>query len=284
MIASGELSGWGQRANQLRRMYFELEKYGPAFNEPPAPRLVDEAASRFAREPFDDVRAFARARGTEILQRRGREALDLVVAACARIAALGTTTPKHAVLCFELVKHSKSTTSLERGSAAYELGAEEVADFADFGELRARPDAPELLRWLERCVALVDKPADWTAAHALATVLQAAAQGNAFSDQVVGSLGTFARLLRCELPASVLLERGRALLERTGNLRFVVLRVVEDQLMELAGLQADVRQTIVKIVDHVAEPLTSLRRAVITASMTVLATSPKALDRPRVLQ
>ena len=284
MIASAQLSGWDRRVEQLRCMYFELEKYGPAFNEPPAPRLLDDAASGLARESLEDVRAFARAHGSEILQRRGREAVDLVVSACARVAALGTSTPKHSVLCFELVRGSKGTAALERNGATYELGADEAADVADFGELPARPDAPELLRWLDRCVAVRRRPADWTPAHALALVLQAAAQGSAFSDKIIGSLDKLARAVQCDVPAAALLERGRAILEPTGNVRFVVLRAVEDQLMELVELPAPVRQTIVKIVDHVAQPVTAFRRAVVTASMTVLATSPKAVDRPRVLQ
>jgi hypothetical protein len=174
--------------------------------------------------------------------------------------------------------------AIERDGAIYELGADEATDFGDFGELPVRPDAPELLRWLDRCVAVRHRPTDWTAAHALAVILLAAAQGNAFSDKVVGSLDKLARAVQCDVPATVLLDRGRAVLERAGRVRFVVLRAVEDQLMELVELPAPVRQTIVKIVDHVAQPVTAFRRAIVTASMTVLATSPRAVDRPRVLQ
>jgi len=52
--------------------------------------------------------------------------------------------------------------------------------------------------------------------------------------------------------------------------------------MLVTGLSLDVRNMIVQIVSYLAsEELTATRRAVISATMGVLATSPRALARPR---
>ncbi|HEY1811492.1 MAG TPA: hypothetical protein VGG74_04000 [Kofleriaceae bacterium] len=288
MFINAWLSKSTRRDVQLERMWWELEKYGPTFCEPPAPVIVDDATAFIARVGIDDPLAVASMHGTEILRRRGREALDLTVAACARLAALGTYTPTHTTLLHQVVTRSRGVSALGDADGPREMGFDEAGDFADFGELPVRPDETRLRGWLDACIAIAARPPDWTAAHALAFLVYAAAHADRSTsvvvpEKVTRALADFATAVGCTSEPSELLERARSLYDQTKGVRFVVLRAVEDQAMLWVSSEPKLRAAIVGIVNYVAVDggLTALRRAIITATMGVLATSPKALVRPR---
>jgi hypothetical protein len=287
MLYSSWLSKSTRRDLELERIWWELEKYGPTFCEAPAPAIVQDATAFIGRVDVADLLAAASMHGSEILRRRGREALDLTVAACARVAALGTYTPTHTMLLHHVVTHSRGVAALGDADGTRQMGVDEAGDFADFGELPMRPDEAQLREWLAACVAVAARPPDWTAAHALAFLVYAAAHADrstsvVLPERVTRALAGFATGVGCTAEASELLERARSLYDQTNGVRFVMLRAVEDQAMLWVSFEPRVRATIVDIVNHVAaDGLTALRRAIITATMGVLATSPKALVRPR---
>src|SRR5262245_48130010 len=99
MCFSSYLSGGKQLSRQLPLIYWELEKYGPSFCEPPAKQVVDEAMT-FLQKQLEQTDALmpenlGRFHGSVILQHRGREALNMSLAGCARVAAFEATTPAH---------------------------------------------------------------------------------------------------------------------------------------------------------------------------------------------
>jgi hypothetical protein len=289
MLISVGLSKSTRLVVQLERIHWELEKYGPTFREAPAPAIVQDAIAFIDRDRADvaDLLAAASMHGTEILRRRGREALDLTVAACARVAALGTYTPTHTMLLHHVVTRARGVSALGDADGTREMGVDEAGDFADFGELPVRPDETQLREWLAACVAISTRPPDWTAAHALAFLVYAAAHADrstsvVLPERVTRVLAGFATSVGCTATPIELLECARSLYDQTNGVRFVILRAVEDQAMLWVSFEPKIRATIVDIVNHVAaDGLTALRRAIITATMGVLATSPKALVRPR---
>ncbi|HEY1548906.1 MAG TPA: hypothetical protein VGG28_13860, partial [Kofleriaceae bacterium] len=126
----------------------------------------------------------------------------------------------------------------------------------------------------------------WTPVHAMAFLISAAH----FTDRAptpmpanaAGLIESFAKIYSVNASPDELLAHGEQLYRRCNNHRFVVLRVVEDQVMRFASLELEVRTTVLQMVNSFAADLvTPWRRAIITATMAVLATSPKAMVRPR---
>jgi hypothetical protein len=274
---------------QLDLIRWELEKYGPAFNEPPAGQVVDEAMRLFQQHAQDEPFALAVHHGSEILRRRGREALTLAVVGCARVAAFVDPTVPHVGLLHAIVTRSRAEVSMnDPAGAEHFLGMDEVRDMELDMRVPTHPSLDELARDLVACIAILPRPPDWSAAHGLGFVLHAAhvcdrADNAAFPDKIKGFLGQAASVQSVSATADELLARGAQLFAQTGGHRFVVLRAVEDQLMQLSTHPLEFRELLVKVINYVVAeaPMTPLRRAIVTAAMAVLATSPKALQRDR---
>lgn len=279
------------RNPQIQLIHWELEKYGPTFCEPAPGQLVSAAIAvleqQVTQADLVDPREVGRFHASEVLRRRGREALDLALCASARAAALATATPAHTTWLHDLMIHARSRQSFDTADERHWLGDDEARDFADFEELRRFPAPDVFAGWMRRCVGLLDRPEDWSGAHALAFVAQAAHRADRATpppmpERVQRFLASFAGAIGCEAPLHELLDQGLAMFERCEGIRFVLLRAVEDQLMHLWALEPKVRSVIVDIVNTLAsESVTATRRAIITATMGVLATSPKADPRPR---
>jgi hypothetical protein len=266
---------------QLGLARWELEKYGLAFHEPFAEQALAEGlANMQGLAPADGPR-FAVAHGCEILRRRGRGILELAIAASARVAALGARTNPHLdTILFDVSSRSYGQVSFDD----VHMGSDEIADFEMDHQLPVRANAAELAAQTRLACQLLAVPTTWTPAHALAFLIVAAH----FSDRspcplpenATAIVTSFARIYSVD-PVEAL-AKGEQLYRECYGQRFVVMRVVDDQLMAFARLPLDLRKTIVQIVNQFAAgDLTPWRRAIVTAAMAVLATSPKALDRER---
>src|SRR5262245_14657509 len=97
---------------QLELVRWELEKYGPAYNEPPAPQVIDEAMAVLEQHRQAEPFALAVQHGGEILRRRGREALSLSVAGCARVTAFQDPVIPHLGLLHAIVTRSQAEASM----------------------------------------------------------------------------------------------------------------------------------------------------------------------------
>jgi hypothetical protein len=270
---------------QLDLMRWELEKYGPAFHEPFADVAINEALQVTHGER--DVRAAAIAHGSEILRRRGREMLDGALCAAARVAVFGTPNPALDALFYDVSRYAHGKVAMGDGNGEVQLGDDEMRDMEMDMKLPRRPNAAELAHQLRVVVPLVDRPAGWTSAHALGFLIHAGhvvdrANPGPVPEIASKMLASFAQAASCSAAPSELLRAGEMLYTRCEANRFIVMRAVDDQLMHFVSFQDDVRQLIVRFVNEFASPeLTPWRRAMITATMAVLATSPKAMQRER---
>lgn len=292
MCFSSHLAGGKQLGRQLPLIYWELEKYGPCFGEPPARQVVDEAMTllRQQLEQIDSLMPehLARFHGTVILQRHGREALNASLAACARVAAVEATTQAHDMMLYDAAVSSRGQVSISRGGVDYHLGPDEARDLAESGQLPEPPTPDSVRADLAACVSILPRPTGWTPLHAIAFVLHSA---HAADRQVAGMLPPSARSFvtraRKDLGVDDNLEiesivtQAAELLQRCGRSRFVFGRALEDQLMHLARAPLAFRELVVQLVNSLAGDGTQLRRHIVTATTGVLATSPKAMQRPR---
>jgi hypothetical protein len=273
---------------QLDVIRWELEKYGPAYNEPPAGKVVDEAMAELQQHAQGEPFALAIQHGSEVLRRRGREALWLAIAGCARVTAFGSPTIPHVGLLHAIAVRSRSEASMnDDAGTEHFLGMDEVRDM-EIGGLTPLPTLDELARHLATCIAILPRPPEWSAAHALGFLLHAAhvcdrSDGAAFPETGKKFLAQVASIYSVSATPDELLARGAQLFAQTGGQRFVVLRAVEDQLMHFTTSPLDFRDLVMKVINFVVAeaPLTAFRRAIVTAAMAVLATSPKALQRDR---
>jgi hypothetical protein len=258
---------------QLDLMRWELEKFGPAFHEPFADVAIGEALQLTQGER--DVRTAAIAHGSEIL--------DGALCAAARVAVFGTPNPALDALVFDVSRYAYGKVAMDGGNGDVQLGDDEVRDMELDFKLPKRPNAAELAHQLRVVVSLVDRPAGWTPAHALGFLLYTGhvvdrATPGPVPEIASKMLASFAQAANCPAPPIELLRAGEMLYTRCEANRFVVMRVVEDQLMHFVSFQDDLRQLILRFVNEFASAeLTPWRRAVITATMAVLATSPKAM-------
>lgn len=294
MCFSSYLSGGKQLARQLPLIYWELEKYGPCFCEPPAKDVVDEAMA-FLKQQLEQTDALmpeniARFHGSVILQRRGREALNASLAACARVAAIEATTSAHDEMIYDTAVSSAGQVSINQGGVDYHLGPDEAHELAESGRLPRPPTREQVRSDVATCVAILTRPAGWTPAHAIAFVLHAAhAVDREVSDALPEKARSFVmqvrRLFGVDESTAVetIVEQAARLLQRCGRSRFVLVRALEDQLMHLVHTPLDFREVVLQLVNYVATEgtLTPLRRHIVTTTMAVLATSPKAMQRPR---
>jgi hypothetical protein len=129
MMLSSALAGGKTSKERIQHTQWELEKYGPAFHEPPSNILIEDGA-RFWRLQADtvdesDPRALGRFHGSEILRRRGRQALDATTAACARIAACGEAPGKVISMLEDVVRHSTGVMSLVEAGCEYHVGRDD---------------------------------------------------------------------------------------------------------------------------------------------------------------
>src|SRR5690242_12090130 len=161
MTLSVYVTQTADRASQIQLIHWELEKYGPTFCEPPPGELVRDAIAvleqQMTQADLVDPREVGRFHASEVLRRRGREALDLALCACARVAALATATPAHTTWLHDLMIHARSSHSFDTADERHWLGDDEARDIADFEELRPFPDLDTFAGWLRRCVGLLDR-------------------------------------------------------------------------------------------------------------------------------
>jgi len=293
MTFSGRRAGIRLSKIQQRLICWELEKYGPCYCEPSADSVIRDALRFFAQQRTPDgdgeSRELVRFHASLLLARRGREALNLTLAACARVRAYGPRgeDPALQLLLHDACIHSVGQAMFRQKELNRHLGADEAQDYADFGVLQPLPDAAESEACLRAAVEILKRPPGWTSAHALAFLVYA---GHVTDRQAPGPLPELANDILDRLApqlghsgnADELLPPARALYDRCENRRFVVLRAIEDQLMHFVYLKPDERKLILNIVNAVASAqLTAYRRAIVTATMTVLATSNRALQRER---
>lgn len=289
MSFTGYLGGAALSERQLGLARFELEKYALACHEP-APEVVIADALQFSAtqvtgDDWHDPSAFGRAHGGEILRRRNRELLHAALSACARIAALGSgLTPKLEAWLHDIAIHAPGHCSVDDGPVRWQLGDDDIRELKETKRLPPLPDLAETSWRLRSCVALLSRPPGWSVGHALAFVLLAAHVVDRPSVPPPTPLMT--RILADPAfgPATPreLLLAAWELLERCCGRRFVILRALEDQLMTFASGSMASRAFILELVNTLAvEELTVTRRAIVTATMAVLATSPKAMQRER---
>jgi hypothetical protein len=268
---------------QLDLTRWELEKYGPSFHEPFAEIVIEAGIGQLANLTPNEGRQFAVVHGSEILRRRGREALDLALAACARVAALGPRpSPYLDSMLFDISTYARGEVSL----GDIHMGSDELRDFEMSQVLPMRPTSEQLATNTRLSLELLDLPPTWSPAHSIAFLIAAAH----FTDRAPQPLPerapklveSFAKMYGVTASATDLLAQGEQLYRACNNQRFVVMRILEDQVMRFAWLDLDVRTIVLQLVNSfAADDLTAWRRAVITATMAVLATSPKALVRAR---
>jgi hypothetical protein len=266
---------------QLDLARWELEKYGPAYHEPFAEIVIEDGVTQLAKLAPSEGRRFAAMHGSEILRRRGREALDLTIAACARVAGLGPRpSPYLDGMLFDISTYALAEVSL----GDVHMGMDEMRDFEMDQKLPVRPTLEQLAANTRLSMQLLDLPPAWTPVHALAFLIAAAH----YADRAPGPIPerahklveSFSRVYSVTAPD--LLTQGEQLYRACNDQRFVVMRVVEDQAMRFAWLELEPRTMVLQIVNSFAsDELTPWRRAIITATMAVLATSPKAMVRPR---
>jgi hypothetical protein len=272
---------------QLDLARWELEKYGPAYHEPFAEIAIEAGITQLASLTPSEGRQFAVLHGSEILRRRGREAVDLAISACARVAALGPRPNQYLdAMLFDVSAYARGEVSMGEPGREINMGNDELQDFTLDHKLPIRPTPPELAAQTQLSMQLLDLPPTWTPAHAIAFLITAAH----FTDRAPVPLPeratklveSFANVYNVSASPGELLAHGDQLYRRCNNLRFVVMRVVEDQVMRFASLELDVRTMVLQVVNSFAADLvTPWRRAIVTATMAVLATSPKAMVRPR---
>ena len=291
MCFSSYLSGGHELQRQLGLMYWELEKLGPCYCEPPAPEIVDEAMALLQQqlEPRDALtpEALARFHGSEVLRRRGREALNSALASCARVAALEASTPAHDAMAFAAARHSIGNISIGDSDGDRHLGVDEAEEFTQSGRMPPIPTLDGLRAELAACVSILPQAGGWSPAHAVAFLCHAAHVVEHATTELVPAVGwnaldTVRGVFGVDSSVDALLADAANLLARCGGSRFVLIRALEDQLMHIANEPLDFRQLVLKLVNaFAAEGLTPLRRQIVTTTMAVLATSPKALQRTR---
>lgn len=294
MCFSSHLAGGRQLARQLPLIYWELEKYGPCFGEPPATQVVNDAMT-FLRKQVEQIDTLmpeniARFHGSLILQRCGREALNASLAGCARVAALEATTQAHDLMLYDAAVSSLGQVSISQGGVDYHLGPDEARELAESGQLPEPPTRDNVRADLAACVSLLSRPRGWTPVHAIAFVLHAAYVADR---EVTELMPQSARLFVTRardlfgidenLPVESIIEQAAHMQQRCGRSRFVLVRALEDQLMHVARAPLELREIVVQLVNSLATEgtQTRLRRHIITTTMDVLATSPNATQRPR---
>jgi hypothetical protein len=292
MCFSSHLAGGKQLARQLPLIYWELEKYGPGFGEPPATQVVDEAMQLLRRqlEQIDSLMPehLARFHGSVILQRKGREALNASLAACARVASVEATTQAHEEMLYDAAVSSLGQVSISQRGVDYHLGPDEARELAESGQLPEPPSRDRVRADLAACVSMLARPRGWTPLHAIAFVLHAAHMADR---QVAGMLTPSARLFVTQarkvfgvddsIEIESIVTEAAQLLQRCGRSRFVFVRALEDQLMHLAHAPLEFRALVVQLVNSLAGDGTLLRRHIVSTTMGVLATSPNATQRRR---
>lgn len=289
MSFTGYLCGGALSERQLGLARFELEKYALACHEPVPEVVIADAlqfsATQVTGEDWHDPSTFGRAHGGEILRRRSRELLHVALSACARIAALGSgLTPKIEAWLHDIAINAPGHCSVDDGPSRWQLGDDDIRELKETQRLPPLPDLAETSWRLRSCAALLSRPMGWSAGHALAFVLLAAHVVDRPSPPPPSSLMSKMLADPALGPATPaeLLSAAWSMLEHCCGRRFVILRALEDQLMTFAAGSMASRTMILQVVNMLAaEELTVTRRAIVTATMAVLATSPKAMQRER---
>lgn len=255
---------------QIGLLQWELEKFGPRYDEPPANVVIRDGLRGLRAVAVLGIREVALLHGQEIMRLRGREALDRALVTAARVAA------------------RESTVADEVAELLYEVSSraiEPVLASDAIAQLLPHPTAEEFLCQLRLAVAIVARPYGWTPAHALGFLLYAA---HSVDGALWSPLGELARrmlsaagFVYAETSAEVVLAYGEALYERCEGYRFVLFRAVEDQLMHFARSNSEVRNVVVSAVREAAGEATPDRRAIITAATAILGTHPRARYRER---
>lgn len=290
MAALMAFSGYVAGAKpQIRLMQWELEKYGPAFHEPPSAVVIEEAMrfSELQFEPADqtDPRAMGRFHGSEIVSRRSRELLDLTASACMRIATHGSTPERAERMLEDVLRNALGAVGLVIDGHEYWFGRQD--DPEEYAVADARPPIPSA-EDLRRSTELLTRPAGWTEAHALSFLLHAAHLAGRddeapLPDLAYAEIRATAETIECPEPIEDIIARGESLFLRCAGRRFVWFRAIEDQLMHFVTGSRDLRVWLMRLVNSVvaAGPITPLRRGIVTVTMAVLAAGATPLDRPR---
>jgi hypothetical protein len=294
MILSGHASGLPLSPAQKRLICWELEKYGPCYCEPPPDELVTDAlrlaAEQLSLDKQPDVCAYGRCHASLVLARRGREALNLTLAACARVNNYGPRRDDEATYHFlyDAWINAIGQTTLHVDGQDHHLGPDEAQDYAEFGVLQPLPSFSQATACLRAATAILPLQPGWTRAHGFAFLVHA---GHVADRPEPGPLTASAQDIIEKLaptlghtgPIEDLLTGAQALFERCEDRRFVILRAVEDQLMHFVSLGLEERRLILRIVNSFASnDLTALRRAIVSSTMAVLATSERAQQRDRL--
>jgi hypothetical protein len=293
MILTGHASGLPLSPAQKRLIFWELEKYGPCYCELPAEELAADAlrlvAEQLSSDTEPDPCAYGRFHASVVLARRGREALNLTLAACARVNNVGPRADDEAThrFLYDAWINAIGQATLHVDGQDHHLGADEAQDYADFGVLQPLPTFSQAVACLRATTAILPLQPGWTRADGFAFLIHAShvadrPEPRPLPPSAREIIERLAPMFGHTGTIDDLLARARALYQRCEDHRFVILRVVEDQLMHFVSLSLDERKLILRIVNSFAsDDLTALRRAIVTSTMAVLATSERAQQRAR---
>jgi len=255
---------------QTGLLQWELEKFGPRYDEPPPDVLIRNGVLGLRSVAVLGIREVALLHGREIARLRGREALDRALMAAARVAADNRAiTDDVAALLFDVSKRAVEPS----------LSCDTIDKKA------SHPTEAEFLHQLELAANLVTRPFGWTRAHALGFLLHVA---HTVDRETVEPLCDIARLtlaaaglVFANTHVDVLLAHGEALYERCEGHRWVLFRAVEDQLMHFVRSTKDVRTAVVDVLRASVGTTTADQRALVTTASAMLGTHPRARYRER---
>ena len=295
MIMAARLDGRQLSDAQRARITWELEKYGPCYNEVESRLLVPnaEAMAQKDLERAPDVTALAGRmveHGTRILRPRDRSTLRYALAGAARTTAMaGALEPVHLSLLDDVWLRSKGQMAIDGAFGSVELGSQDAMRAQQPDMLEALLQSPaNAQRGLRALASNPVFPPGWDADRALAFLVCAplALEGASFTpDQHLQLLQTVATGILGRVPDAA--ARGEAcvhLQSCSPNEPFVFLTHCEDQLAFFVDQGKPTQDAVLRCINAIATSfgsLTANKRELITLAMAVLAQGKGARWRRR---